>query len=100
MYLLYCILRLSIKDKNSIVSTIKCQVCSALWLTNTVQLVCGKQSHCYSFPCKYMDSYHFIHGFTKLSTTLNGYCLQLHNICLAMHSLLHTRSMGRFSLAM
>ena len=35
-----------------------------------------------------------IDGFTKLSTTLNGYCLQLHNKCLAMN--LSLCSMARF----
>ena len=72
----------------------KYQVCcienTAQWLTNTVQLcllVCGKQAHCYSFPCTYMDYYHLIHGFTKLSTTtVNGYCyyyviIDHHQLC-------------------
>ena len=39
---IYCLLRGRIKDKNSTVSAIECQVCSientALWVTNTVQL--------------------------------------------------------------
>ena len=32
-----------------------------------------------------MDSYHFIHGYTKLPTTLNGYSLSLHNKFLCVH---------------
>lgn len=82
----YCTLCERIKDKNSILSAIKCQVCciknTAWWLTNIVQLrwlVCGKQAHYYSFPCTYMDFYHLIHGFTKLSTTVKSYCLLLHD---------------------
>ena len=63
------------QGQSSTESVIKCQVCYikniVLWLTNTVwlhYLVCSEQVHQISFPCSYvhMNSYHFIHGFTKL----------------------------------
>ena len=42
-----------------------------------ISLKGNKTLYCYYFPYTYMDSYHFIYGFTKFPTTLNGYCLLL-----------------------
>ena len=57
-------------------------------------VVSGKQAHYYSFPCMYMDSYHSIHGFTKLPITLIGYLLPLHDKRLPLTMHLSLCSMG------
>ena len=43
-----------------------------------------------------MDTYHFIHGFIKLPTTLNSYCLQLCGKWLPLAMQLSLCSMGFF----
>ena len=44
-----------------------------------ISLKGNKTLYCYYFPYTYMDSHHFIYGLTKFPTTLNGYCLLLHD---------------------
>ena len=68
----YCILHGRIKNKNIILSAIKCSVLYLIQHSG-LQIVSSKQASCYLFPFTYIDFYHLIHGFTKLSTTVNGY---------------------------